>query len=830
MGLIMIESAKSSVESYREILSQSSQKDTAAGQTMQEKLFTRVSELLNTAGVTVKGEGSLALDIGENGQIVIIGNIENKNEIAAVLEDDSELLSILKTSLATEDDNSSSSSSSKWSQEAYYVELNGKEYDENMFRGDLHSTSAPEITGEFYGKFNTWYDTDENGFTENSGVDFAFQESLFDTGSDRNSFFDYINDKLRSQIEGFDGATDMAFSLEQIKSSSNLPADNYRIKVESAKGEDVDNRVARILNADSYVKNTMFETMNNLRDYHTVVGAHYSNTEQWDLNVFGSTWGDIFDVDETRHYSPETESNKEGIDAAQKMWDITKSASQSELNEYAKHQRIIDDYRIDGIAPEYSMISGQSQNTTESKLVSTVLDNTEDVAPGTEVATAQVVDTAGGSLKQVIRDTGNIGDLLGLKTGSDLNSLIFNLLRKVEKLKEVASTQINDILAEQGMTVGDEDKVDIGVAEDGTITVTSIEGGKEGESLATKLQEALNKDPEKASELADSLQELDVNQTALTELTTKDGLTIGTGYKLFKMMTDNADKDKVASIFADIAGIDDIDNDVVAGIAFCAGTFISDDIETTLPILEKTIQEMVMDGMEGYNDEKDEPGISEINGPSATPDMYIQSFEAIIDADGKIEVTDGVNGEGEKLTERLKTIAGKILNTGKIGAQYETISSLLLEQHNYEDGDIDEYEHSVKISVDYQKGIRFEVISLEADEAATKELGDGLREISQSASEYLKEEYDIETPLEIKVDEYGKLKASTVQLTEAESKRVEQVMSFINNAVSINEDDSDSENNIILPKGMENILDEAIGLKDILGKFHEKENMYKAIA
>ncbi len=824
----MIESAKGSVESYREISNQTNQQDTSTEQTPQERLFTRVSELLNTAGVTVKGQGSLALDIDESGQLEIIGNIDNKNEIAAVLGGDSEILSILKEELSTEGDNSSSSSTSKWSQDAYYVELNGKEYDEYIFNGDMHSTSAPEITGEFYGKFNTWYNTDDNGFKENSGVDFAFKKCLFNTGEERNSFFNYINDKLKSQIPGFDGATDMAFSLEQVYYSNNMPANIYRVKVESAKGEDVDNRVSEILSADSYVKNTMHETMSNLRDYHTVVGAHYSNTEQWELNVFGSAWGDIYDVDEILHYSPETESNKEGLAAAQKMWDITKNASQIELKEYGEHQRILEDIWNDDIPPEGSMISSQSNTITESTLVSTVLDNTEDVAPGTEVATAQVVDTAGGRLNWVMLDTGNIGNLLGLKNGSDLNSLISSQLKKVDKLKEAASTQVNDILAEQGMSIGDEDKVEIGVAEDGTITVTSLEGGKDGEALAAKLQEALNKDPEKAKELADSLQELDVNQTALTELTTKGGLTIGTAYKLYEMMPDNADKEELSGLFDDIDGIDDISDNVVAGIAFSAGDFVSDDIETTLPILEKTIQEMVMDGMTGYNDENDKMGVSGINGPPVTPDMYIQSFEAILDADGNLEVTGGVNGEGEELTERLKTIAGKILNTEKIGAQYETISSLLLEQHSYEDGDTDEFEHSVKVSVDYQKGISYEVISPEADEAATKELGDGLREISQSASEYLKEEYDIDTPLDIKVDEYGKLKASTAQLSEAKSKRVEQVMDFINNAISVNEEDADSEN--IYSDGLEDIIDETIGLKEILDKFHDKENMYKAIA
>ncbi len=822
----MIESAKGSVESYREISNQTNQQDTSTEQTPQERLFTRVSELLNTAGVTVKGQGSLALDIDESGQLEIIGNIDNKNEIAAVLGGDSEILSILKEELSTEGDNSSLRSTSKWSQDAYYVELNGKEYDEYIFNGDMHSTSAPEITGEFYGKFNTYYETDEAGFQLGTGSDLAFKECLFNSGEERNSFFNYINDKLKSQIPGFYGATDMAFSLEQIYYSNNMPANIYRVKVESTKGEEIDYRVSEILSADNYVKNTMLETMSTLRDYHTVVGAHYSNTEQWELNVFGA-YGNYFDVDETLYYSPVTESNKEGLAAAQKMWDITKNASQNEMEEYGEHQRVLEDIQIEGIPPEGSMISSQSKTTTESTLVSTVLDNTEDVAPGTEVATAQVVDNAGGRLNWVMLDTGNIGNLLGLKTRSDLNSLISSQLKKVDKLKEPASTQVNDILAEQGMSIGDEDKVDIGVAEDGTITVTSIEGGKDGEALAAKLQEALNNDPEKAKELADSLQELDVNQTALTELTTKDGLTIGTAYKLYEMMPDNADKEELSGLFEDIDGIDDISDNVVAGITFSAGDFVSNDIETTLPILEKTIQEMVMDGMTGYNDENDKPGISGINGPPVTPDMYIQSFEAILDADGNLEVTGGVNGEGEELTERLKTIAGKIFNTEKIGTQYETISSLLLEQHSYEDGDTDEFEHSVKVSVDYQMGISYEVISPEADESATKELGDGLREISQSASEYLKEEYDIDTPLDIKVNEYGKLKTSTAQLSEAESKRVEQVMDFINNAISVNEEDADSENNY--PDGLEDIIDEAIGLKDILDKFHEKENMYKAM-
>ncbi len=786
------------------------------------------------------GRGSLVLDVDSSGNIKVIGNIENKEEVADALNGDREILYILSGGSSDSSPQNSSDSGSQWPQNAYDVVLEGsKKLPDNMISysgsymlneetGECEPSGSTVYGLSYYsnGKSNLYYETDEAGFQLATGADLTFKECLFNSGEERNSFFNYINNKLKSQIDGFDGATDMAFSLEQVYYSNNMPANIYHVKVESAKGEDINNRVAGILSVDSYVKNTMLETMSNLRDYHTVVGAHYSQSEQRELNVFDS-WASFFDYDEIRHYSPATESNKEGLAAAQKMWDITKNASQSELNEYAKHQRALEDIWNDDIPPEGSMISSQSNTTTESTLVSTVLDNTEDVAPGTEVATAQVVDTAGGRLNWVMLDTGNIGNLLGLKNGSDLNSLISSQLKKIDKLKEAASTQVNDILAEQGMSIGDEDKVDIGVAEDGTITVTSIEGGKDGEALAAKLQEALNKDPEKAKELADSLQELDVNQTALTELTTKGGLTIGTAYKLYEMMPDNAGKEELSGLFDDIDGIDDISDNVVAGIAFSAGDFVSDDIETTLPILEKTIQEMVMDGMTGYNDENDKMGVSGINGPPVTPDMYIQSFEAILDADGNLEVTGGVNREGEELTERLKTIAGKILNTEKIGAQYETISSLLLEQHSYEDGDTDEFEHSVKVSVDYQKGISYEVISPEADEAATKELGDGLREISQSASEYLKEEYDIDTPLDIKVDEYGKLKASTAQLSEAESKRVEQVIDFINNAISVNEEDADSENNS--PDGLEDIVDEAIGLKDILDKFHEKENMYKAM-
>ncbi len=807
----------------------------------QEKLFKRVSELLNNAGVTIRGSGSLALDLDENGKIELIGNIENKDVIAAALEGDSELLAILKDSSPSAGNNSTASTTSKWSQEAYCVELNGKVFVEDL--GEyLDTTVNEEITGSYYGEFNTSFKTDEFGFKEDSGADFAFTDCMFDDREERDELFNYIKDKLSENIEGFSSMAGMRFDLVNEEVNGKI---KHRLTVESANGEESDRLAEDVLNENTYIEDTFIEAKmskgnKDCVSYGTVLGAYYDMHERGELNLdfFGRKEGSI------RHYSPETESNRESIEISKKIWDIAKNASAKEIEEYMNHSKDVEKWRIKD-APEEKPIyynpynpvdySSYASNSKKSKMVSTVLSDTENVAPGTEVASAKVVEQEKSSTRTIIRDNGNIRDLLGLNTGrdEDLSTLLSDLTTKIKSLNEGVSTQINDILAEQGMTLGEDEKVDIGVAEDGTITVTANEGGTEARARAEKLQEALNSNSDTANELAGSLQELDINQTALTELVTDHGLSNDTAHRLYKILPDSETKKQLSAFFE---GDDDIAetefSQETKSFTISNGAIINDDIDATLAHLDRTAQFSVMTELMRYNEVSYDDETGELLSPEAPPDMRIQSYEAILDEEGNIEVIGGLNGEGNELNGRLKGIAEKILDQDALGTSFKTLATLLIEKHGYEDSDTDEYEHEVKISVDYSRmDVSYEVISPEADQAAEKELGDSLREISQSVSSYLEEEYGFDSPVEIKVDENGKLSASTDSLTDQQTMQLESVIEMLNQTLVMSEDveEGESTSGAAFTGGLKEAFDGVTGLKDILAKFHDKENLYKAI-
>ena len=829
-------------DGYSSISSKGSRDLQSTESTPQEKLFKRISELLNNAGVTIRGSGSLALDLDENGKIELIGNIENKDVIAAALEGDSELLAILKDSSPSAGNSSTESTTSKWSQEAYCVELNGTKYVEDL--GEyLDSTVHKEITGIYYGELNTSFNTDEFGFKEDSGADFAFTRCMFDNREERDELFNYIKDKLSANIEGFSSMAGMRFDLAYEEVNGKI---KHRLTVESANGEEFDRLAEEVLSESTYIEDAFIdERMSNAikycSNYQTVLGTYYDMNERMELNLdffIGRKGGSI------RHYSPETESNRESIEISKKIWNIAKNASSKEIEEYMNHSKDVEKWRIKD-APEEKPIyynpynpvdySSYASNSEKSEMVSTVLSDTENVAPGTEVASAKVVEKEKSSTRTIIRDNGNIRNLLGLNAGQDedIGTLLSDLTSKIKSLKESVSTQINDILAEQGLSLGEEEKVDIGVDEDGTITVTANEDGAEARSRAEELQEALNSNSDTANELADSLQELDINQTALTELATNHGLSNTTAQRLYKILPDSETKKQLSALFE---GDDDIAetefSQETKSFTISNGEIINDDIDATLSHLDNTVQYDVMTELMRYNELSYDKETGELISPEAPPDMKIQSYEAILDAEGNIEVIGGLNGEGNELNGRLKGIAEKILDQDALGSSFETLATLQIEKHGYEDSDTDEYEHEVKISVDYSRmDVSYEVISPEADQAAEKELGDSLREISQSASSYLEEEYGFDSPVEITVDENGKLSASADSLTDQQTMQLESVIEMLNQTLAMSEggEEGESTSGNVFTGSLKEVFDEASGLKDILAKFHDKENLYKAI-
>lgn len=103
---------------------------------IQHQLFLKVSSLLNEAGVEIDGNGPLSLDIDSKGKLQVIGEISNKDEIAAVLQNDKELMNFINNN---NDTSSSEVNYEKWSQDAYELDISDESKTYNFSQRKISS-------------------------------------------------------------------------------------------------------------------------------------------------------------------------------------------------------------------------------------------------------------------------------------------------------------------------------------------------------------------------------------------------------------------------------------------------------------------------------------------------------------------------------------------------------------------------------------------------------------------------------------------------------------------------------------------------------------------
>ena len=392
---------------------------------------------------------------------------------------------------------------------------------------------------------------------------------------------------------------------------------------------------------------------------------------------------------------------------------------------------------------------------------------------------------------------------------------------------------IKGILAEKNIDISEDEDFDITFGEDDSIMVAATKDGKLAEKRTELIQETLNAESESGIELKAKLKSMTMDEMALAELSEKenqlefkitDGLAVAfmenqLGASINSLRDENGilnerlDEvqeltDKSPNIVTALNSSTDYKSVDISGSLTLNGLGIdSTKSADYAESMKKHVENNLFYNTILYNDPDayDKTTLAEIYPPldkylgrkykdrdkskdsfEVPPELRIEYFEARINDNGEIQIDVAKNGLDQELSSIMKDVA-KTFFKGEVSdhTQYiETFTQTLLEKHEAEDGDTLEFEHEVKITFDYQKGAEFEIISPEADAQAAKELNKVTANVCEGVNEYLQEEEDITTPVDIKVDEEEKLIASTETLTTVEAQKVEGVLDLINNSVA----------------------------------------------
>ena len=439
--------------------------------------------------------------------------------------------------------------------------------------------------------------------------------------------------------------------------------------------------------------------------------------------------------------------------------------------------------------------------------------------------------------KTTLIDSQNLNDLrkvLGLEnSSSDAEGILSALSDRIVKSRNEINNLIKGILEEKNIVISEDEDFDITFGEDGLIVVAATKDGKLAETRAELIQETLNAESEVGLELKAKLKSVTLDEMALAELSEKDdrkefeisdGLAVafieeqfGTSLNSLRGEDGKLDEqlDEVKELIEEspnlVAALNSSTDYKSIGIS---GSFIldglgikSDKSEDYVESMKKHVEDNLFYNAILYNDPKaySKTDLYEIYPPldkylgvkyedqekvknvfEVPAELRVEYFEARISDDGEIEIDVAKNGLDEELSSIMKDVARTFFK-GELSDHNEYIKTFmqtLLEEHEAEDGDTLEFEHEVKITFDYQKGAEFEIISPEADAQAAKELKTVTANVSEGINEYLQEEENITTPVEVKINEDGKLVASPETLTIVEAQKVEGVLDLINNSVA----------------------------------------------
>ena len=192
------------------------------------------------------------------------------------------------------------------------------------------------------------------------------------------------------------------------------------------------------------------------------------------------------------------------------------------------------------------------------------------------------------------------------------------------------------------------------------------------------------------------------------------------------------------------------------------------------------------------------------------PELQLTGYTVTFDHTGKpnleIKTADGNSSSDKAAKQYLMT---KVFKSGA----YQDLALAILDAHDDEHGDVQDYNHSVVI----ESGVgQYRIESPDADQAALQEMENLTQEISNSFGKML----GIENPFSLIFGADGLLSLNADSLSSFESQAVQKVLDEVNAYLIAKEAGEDTED--MLSEELIGIADKLFALKEIPKKFHDQ--------
>ena len=220
-----------------------------------------------------------------------------------------------------------------------------------------------------------------------------------------------------------------------------------------------------------------------------------------------------------------------------------------------------------------------------------------------------------------------------------------------------------------------------------------------------------------------------------------------------------------------------------------------------------TLKANIAKSIAGYNDKWSETGQT---------NMHILDHTLTFDENGRASI-EVVTADGEfNSTKHAKKFMMSIANALK--DHLAGIGSIILDTHDDEHGDVQEYKHSVVIQSGFVSA-NYEVISPEADRAALQEMTELMSDIGSALGDLFRG-MSIDNPFNLFFGKDGLLSLEGNSLSAIESQNVRQMMEQINRFLTTEYEGGDTDG--ILPNNLTGIAEKLLALKEAKGKIHDK--------
>ncbi|MGL6226784.1 MAG: hypothetical protein ACRC10_09190 [Thermoguttaceae bacterium] len=199
-------------------------------------------------------------------------------------------------------------------------------------------------------------------------------------------------------------------------------------------------------------------------------------------------------------------------------------------------------------------------------------------------------------------------------------------------------------------------------------------------------------------------------------------------------------------------------------------------------------------------------------------DQQITNFSLKISSNGDLSVEDVELAEG---SDRDAQIAAKKFLTSlfndSIRGEARALGAAILDQHDDEHGDVQEYAHQIHIG---QSGGSYKILSPDADQAALREMNGLTEEIGVALGAFFGQTMNIQESFSVQFNAQGRLSLNRESLSSTNAERVQKVLLKINAYLAAEESGENTEG--MLRGDLREIADKLVALKEVQGKFHDR--------